>query len=90
MSLNDTYESLQLFARELREFDERLRAGEAEIRRLHTGIDAIWRDSLRSDYDRLIGEFEQQVAMYADSRSDRFEQFLQAKLAQLRAYLHGS
>jgi len=89
MSLDETYESLQLFANELRQFDERLRTGHAEIRRLHAGIDAVWRDSLRGEYDRLIGEFEQQVTIYAGSKSDRFEQFLQTKLSQLRTYLHG-
>ncbi len=89
MSLDETYESLQLFANELHAFDERLRTGHAEIRRLHAAIDTIWRDSLRNEYDQLIGEFEQQVNVYAGSKSEQFEQFMQTKLAQLRAYLHG-
>lgn len=90
MSLNETYEALRNFERELQSFDERLKTGHAEIKRRHAVIEGLWRDTLRADYDRLIGEFEQNVERYANGRSEQFETFLRTKLMQLHLYLHGN
>lgn len=89
MSLDETYEALVSFARELGQFDERLRAGRAQIRDRHQAIDGIWRDRLRQQYDTKLEELDRQMAVYADNRSEQFEQFLYAKIAQLRTYLQG-
>lgn len=90
MSLDETYEALQYFDRELRVFDERLKAGHAEVRRLHSNIDGLWRDSLRKNYDLALGELEENIDKYANADSELFEDFMRTKLSQLRHYLYGS
>lgn len=90
MSLNETYEALRNFERELQAFDEHLKTGCSEIRRCHDAIDGVWRDTLRAHYDQLIGEFERNVERYAHGRSEQFETFLRAKLTQLHLYLYGN
>lgn len=89
MSLDETYEALNHFARALARFDEQVRVGRAQIRERHDAIDAIWTDSLRRQYDQAIESLDKQLAEYADSHSERFEAFLDAKISQLRSYLHG-
>lgn len=90
MSLNDTYEALRGFERELRSFDEAVTSGHKEIKRRQDAIDGLWRDALRAQYDKQIGAFEQHIEHYTSGRSEAFETFLQTKLAQLNHYLHGS
>lgn len=89
MSLDETYEALAMFSRELHHFDDHLRASHAEMRHLHDNIDGLWRDEMRRTYDRAMSDLQRQLDHYAGSRSEQFEQFLERKLAQLRAYLHG-
>lgn len=89
MSLDETYEALINFSRELKQFDERLRAGRMQIRDKHEAIDGIWRDRLRQQYNSQLEELDRQMSVYADSRSEQYEKFLRAKIAQLRNYLHG-
>lgn len=89
MSLDETHEALIQFARQLGQFDERLRANRAQLAERHAAIDGIWRDSLRAQYDRELETLDGELRQYADTRSERFEMFLQQKIAQLRDYLHG-
>jgi hypothetical protein len=90
MSLDETYEALINFSRELKQFDERLRAARMQIRDKHQAIDGIWRDRLRLQYDSQLEELDRQISVYAESRSEQFEEFLRSKIAQLRNYLHGN
>lgn len=89
MNLDETWEALQSFQREQRAFNERLRADRAELQLRHDDIDPLWRDSLRHDYDRALQELDAQVTAYTGGRSQRLEEFMEIKIAQLRNYLHG-
>ena len=89
MSLDDTYEALQQFQTTLREFDNKLRVGQAVIRKCHEDIDGLWQDALRVQYDQLMKRFQQNVDSYASGRSEEFESFLDRKILQLHTYLHG-
>lgn len=89
MNLDETWEALQVFQKELHAFNEQLRADHAELQRRHENIDSVWRDALRRDYDRAIEELDAQVKAYSGGRSERLERFMEIKIAQLRNYLHG-
>jgi len=89
MSLDETHEALTHFARQLGQFDERLRANRAQLAERHAAIDALWRDSLRAQFDREVEALDTELKHYAETRSERFEAFLNQKIAQLRDYLHG-
>jgi len=89
VNLDETLEALYAFQREQRAFNERLRTDLAELQLRRDDIDPLWRDSLRRDYDRALEELDARVKAYAGGRSQRLEEFMEVKIAQLRNYLHG-
>lgn len=89
MNLDETWEALQSFQLELRAFNDRLRSDRAELQLRHDEIDPLWQDKLRRDYDLAIQELDAQVKAYTGARSQRLEEFMEIKIAQLRSYLHG-
>jgi uncharacterized protein YukE len=90
MSLDETYQALSHFARELRGFDETIRASHSELARLNENLSGLWTDSARVDYDRALADLELQLDRYVGSQSEEFERFLDMKISQLRTYLEGS
>jgi hypothetical protein len=88
-TLDDTYERLLVFRRDLGAFAELLSASLADLAAHHDGLDLIWRDTFRREYDAVWEPLVQSVESFRDHESPEYERFLAEKIASLGEYLYG-
>jgi hypothetical protein len=89
-SLDDTYERLLVFRRDLAQFTEQMAASLAALQDHHAGLDGLWRDTFRRRYDAAWEPLSAGVEIFRDHESPEYDRFLQEKIAALEEYLHGS
>lgn len=89
LSLDDTHERMQLFARALANFQETLEASMAHVERLHGAIDGLWQDEMRARYDAMYAPYHEDLLRYARTQGPEYARFLSEKIQALDEYLHG-
>jgi hypothetical protein len=89
-SMDDVYERMQIFARELAEFQDALTDSLADLRRCHEAIDSLWQDEARRHYDALYGPLRDMLERYLRHQVPAYQTFLREKLRALEGYLFGS
>ena len=89
-SLDEVFEQMRLFDQALREFNTELRASQSALRRAHEQTTSLWKDAAAVRYLQVYEPLAQSLDEYLRAGAPRFEQFLQAKVAQLEQYLNGA
>jgi len=89
-SLDDTYQRMAVFRRDLAQFTEQMAASLAALHDHHAGLDGLWRDAFRRHYDATWEPLAQGVEAFRDHESPEYDRFLQEKIASLDEYLNGS
>lgn len=87
--MDDQYNQMQLFYRELTAFNELLRASMREVDQCHGVIDGLWRDEFRKRYDTEWDSYKHVMQRYIQQGAFAYEQFLQEQLRDLEKYLFG-
>ena len=88
-SLDEVFEQMRLFDQALREFNSELRASSTALSRAHEQTTSLWNDAAAVRYLQAYEPLHQSLDDYLNGAAPRFEQFLQAKVAQLEQYLNG-
>lgn len=88
MSMDDTYNELRRFAKELEEFNETLNDSVKALTDAHDQLDGLWQDAFRREYDQRWDSFSKEMDRYQSSVSNQYEEFLKDKIQQLKAYLN--
>ncbi|MBZ0297956.1 MAG: hypothetical protein K8L99_35715 [Anaerolineae bacterium] len=89
MSMNEQYEQLQRFARELDNFNRSLAASMRELEEQHDIVSPLWQDDMRQSYDREWIPLKETMDRYVQVDSARYMDFLKSKIRMLERYLHG-
>ena len=89
MSMNQVHDELKSFKRELEQFHSVLKSSRSALQREHDAVASIWQDSFRKTYDRQWQQFGRNVDQYLDRDAGSYVNFLDQKIRQLAAYLHG-
>jgi len=89
-SLDEVFEQMRLFDQALREFNAQLRASSTTLAQAHEQTTSLWKDAAALRYLQVYEPLAQSLDEYLRSGAPRFEQFLQAKIAQLEQYLNGA
>jgi hypothetical protein len=88
--MDDVYERMQVFARELAEFQDALTDSLADLRRCHEAVDALWQDEARRQYDELYGPLREMLERYLHHQAPTYQAFLKEKLRAIEGYLFGA
>ena len=88
--MDDQYEQLQLFYREIITFNQMLRASMRDMAQCHDVVDGLWRDEFRKQYDAEWDSYKQTIQRYVERGSFSYEQFLTEQVRDLENYLFGN
>jgi uncharacterized protein YukE len=88
-TLDETYDAIAHFARSLAEFNEALRTSAAELADRHGVLEGVWSDNAARSYAQLYEPLNTALQHYLAHEAPRMEDFIQAKVRILDAYLHG-
>lgn len=89
MSLDDTFERMQLFARALERFDAAQRTALAVLQRRHEDAEALWRDQFAREYAERWQPLSDGLRQWSLHEGPAYRQFIGEKLRGLSAYLEG-
>lgn len=89
MSLDETLEQMQYFARELDEFNLLITQSMRDLEHNHSIVDPIWQDSFRQNYDQRWQHFAEFMRQYLQREAPTYSRFLHEKMIRLQRYLHG-
>lgn len=89
MSMDETYVQMQKFERELRSFNEHLKASLHDLETHHEHVSPHWQDEMRKQYDLVWGPFLETMKYYVTREGPDYIEFLNIKLQALRRYLRG-
>ena len=71
-------------------FNEELRVSANDLSEKHGQLDGIWSDSAAIAYAKLYEPLEASLKQYLGHDAPRMEDFINTKIKQLYAYLHGA
>ena len=89
--MDKVFEQMQLFSKELIEFNLSLKRSMAILDQHHREIDPIWNaqdDNFRREYDKQWDPLYEGMQNYIKKEAPRYVEFLQIKLHSLRKYLN--
>ncbi len=86
-SMDQVFEEMHAFARELKEFNASMERSCREVELRHGEVDSLWRDSFRKDYDQQWLPLQKEIERYRKKSGPQYQRFLDHKLRALRGYL---
>lgn len=86
-SMNDVYEQMRHFSKELDHFHEVLQRSLKEMELRHGAADPLWKDSFRKQYDERWLPLQEKVQFYWKKTAPQYHRFLEEKLRSLERYL---
>ena len=89
MSLDDTFERMQLFGLALERFDEAQRSALAVLQQRHEDAEALWRDQFAREYAERWEPLSDGLRQWTLREGPAYREFIREKLRGLSAYLEG-
>lgn len=89
MSMDEQYERMVYFRKDLIAFNERLKSSLADLQRHHDEVSPLWQDAMRKHYDVIWDPFKQNMSHYVKSEAPGYVEFLTHKMYDTERYLRG-
>ena len=90
MSMDEVFESMKIFEKELDSFNNRLKESFEDLSRNHDRVAPLWQDSMRKEYDARWNSLEEHMKEYVAVDGSTYIEILNQKLAAIRGYLYGN
>lgn len=87
-SMDDVFERMQLFQKDLREFTDAFAATVGEMQRRHEDVSPLWQDKFRREYDQHWDILQREIDLFLKQRAIQYDEFLTSKLKALDSYLN--
>lgn len=89
MSLDETFERMQLFGRALERFDEAQRTALAALQQRHGETESLWQDQFAREYAERWQPLFDGLQQWTLREGPAYREFVRDKLRSLSAYLEG-
>lgn len=90
MSMDDVYQTMNVFEQELEGFNERLKASFDDLHKYHEMVDPMWDDEMRKEYDTKWLQLEEKMTQYVSVEGGSYVDVLIEKTNAIRGYLYGN
>ena len=87
--MDEVYNSLQLFQKNLEVFNDRLKNSFEDLNKNHEKVSPHWHDSMRNTYDMRWNNLEEKMEQYVNTEGNSYNDILLQKLSILKRYLYG-
>ena len=90
MSMNEVYNHMGGFCKELQGFNEQLRRGYQQVKQHHEQVNPLWQDDMRRDYDRKYNDLDAKLGVYIGRTGEEYQKEMNRRLDRVGRYLHGN
>ncbi|MBX3255547.1 MAG: hypothetical protein KF862_15535 [Chitinophagaceae bacterium] len=88
--MDEVFNSLQLFQKELESFNDKLKSSFKDLHKNHEKVNPHWHDSMRNEYDMHWVSLDEKMKQYVNFEGDNYTDILIHKTSILRRYLYGN
>lgn len=90
MGMDDVYSTMNIFEKELEEFNNNLKSSFDDLQHNHDIVSPIWDDSMRKEYDSKWLSLEEKINQYISIEGNNYVEILIEKIESIKGYLYGN
>jgi hypothetical protein len=90
MGMDDVYSTMNIFEKELEEFNNNLKSSFDDLQYNHDIVSPIWDDSMRKEYDSKWLSLEEKIDQYISIEGNNYVEVLIEKIEAIKGYLYGN
>lgn len=87
--MDEVYQTLLIFEKELQEFNLNLRQSFYDLRDYHEAVLPLWDDSMKREYDSKWIPLEEKISEYLTKEGESYIDDLLEKINAIKGYLYG-
>ncbi len=90
MGMDDVYNTMNIFEKELEEFNNNLKTSFDDVQNHHQIVSPLWDDSMRKEYDSIWLSLEEKINQYISIEGGNYVEVLIEKIEAIKGYLYGN